>query len=88
MHEPDDWRLTNQLSYLKNASLTWRAYSPASPENDHDHCEFCFAKFMVGELPDTLAEGYCTADRYHWVCKTCFADFSEIFIWRLADAAA
>src|SRR3569832_1983919 len=34
---------------------------------DHDHCEFCHAKFAdVSE--GALTEGYTTADEARWVC--------------------
>jgi len=46
MREPNDWRLMNQERYLKGVTLSWRAYVPANPTNDHDHCEFCQAKFL------------------------------------------
>ena len=50
---------------------------------DHDHCEFCWAKFMVEDYPDVLHEGYSTLDEYRWVCKGCFEDFKESFQWRV-----
>jgi hypothetical protein len=85
MRAPNDWRLTNQERYLKEATLVWRSYVPASPENDHDHCEFCFAKFMQN-YPDTLREGYSTPDQYRWVCKQCFDDFADLFKWKVVSA--
>lgn len=85
MRESNDWRLTNQDSYLKGVTLIWRRYRPASEESDHDHCEFCWAKFMDADLPDTLQHGYSTEDRYRWVCKTCFDDFLDFFDWRVLD---
>ena len=87
MRELDDWRLTNQLSYLKGATLSLQPYAPASALNDHDHCEFCFAKFMTDESPDTITSGYATTDRYRWVCKTCFSDFADLFEWRAEGVA-
>lgn len=79
-----DWRLTNQEEYLKRVALVWRPYSPASPDNDHDHCEFCFAKFIMdGGEPDALREGYATPDKSRWVCKTCFNDFRDFFEWHV-----
>ena len=70
-----DWRLQGQERYLRGVVVCRRAYLPASPTNDHDHCEFCSAKFMVSSGPDTLTEGYCTVDRYRWICSRCFEDF-------------
>ncbi len=83
MREPNDWRLNNQESYLKGVVLTKRAYLPASVENDHDHCEFCGAKFMTVVLPDTLQLGYATDDGYRWVCVECLDDFSDMFEWEV-----
>ena len=82
---PDDWRRQGQESYLKGVTLVRRSYRryPRNPSWDHDHCEFCWAKFMVEDYPDVLHEGYATEDDYHWICETCFADFRDEFEWRL-----
>ena len=69
--EKDDWRLTNQEGYLREATLTWKRYHALHETWDHDHCEFCWAKFMDGDLfedarrfiaanPDVLTAGYAT----------------------------
>lgn len=81
----DDWRLTNQLSYMKGLALSWREYVAPSETWDHDHCEFCFQKFMPapgGE--DIETAGYTTEDEYRWVCGQCFEDFRDLFEWRVA----
>ena len=75
----DDWRLTNQASYLTGAVLTHRTWAG----DDHDHCEFCFAKFS--ERDGDLLEGWTTSDEYRWICPTCFEDFGERFGWRVED---
>ena len=88
MVDDSDWRLHGQEKYLKGASLvrrTYRAYAK-NPKWDHDHCDFCGAKFMVEDHPDVLHEGYATLDDYHWICETCFQDFRERFLWTLAVA--
>ena len=82
----DDWRLTNQMQYLHRASLQWRTYANANPANDHDHCEFCFAKFMTSPENHGLCEGYATADAYRWICKPCYDDFRTLFDWQLSDS--
>ncbi|MBW8469598.1 MAG: hypothetical protein K0M67_15140 [Thiobacillus sp.] len=87
MREPNDWRLTNQERYLKGVTLFKRSYEPASEENDHDHCEFCFAKFMTSALPETIQEGYATPDGHKWVCQNCFEDFVDLFKWEIAGEA-
>ena len=45
MRGVNDWRLQNQQRYLMRAHLVYREYEP-TPGNDHDHCEFCWAKFL------------------------------------------
>jgi len=83
MSSENDWREMGQERYLKGISLTWKKYT-ATPENeDHNHCEFCFKKFMeiVGE--DILTEGYASKDNKHWVCKQCFTDFKEEYKWKI-----
>jgi len=76
-----DWRLTGQEKYLRGVTLVWRRYSRYSPDWDHDHCAFCWAKFIEPPAEDCLREGYCTEDAYHWVCADCFADFRDRFEW-------
>lgn len=84
--DPADRRLQGQQRYLKGATLVRRAYRryAKNPYWDHDHCEFCSAKFTVEALPDTLQEGYATLDEYHWVCPTCFEDFKDLFAWTVS----
>jgi hypothetical protein len=80
-----DWRLTNQERYLNGVALIWRSYSPSNLNNDHDHCEFCGAKFMQSGADGSLAEGYSTQDGYRWTCKTCFDDFHARFGWSVIE---
>ena len=88
--ETPDWRLQGQDRYLTRARLVFRPYRRhgESPDWDHDHCEFCFAKFMVEDTPDVLHEGYCTPDERRWICPTCFRDFREQFMWELVEPPA
>ena len=88
MVDPNDWRLQGQERYLRGLELWHRPYRryPKKPSWDHDHCSFCWAKFMVEDVPDVLHEGYCTLDDYHWICGKCFDDFKELFGWRVAAA--
>lgn len=85
MVDENDWRLTGQEKYLKGVTLYWREYTRSSESRDHDHCEFCWAKFMVEDHPDVLHEGYTTEDEYRWICKKCFEDFKEILAWKIRD---
>ena len=85
MTDKADWRLQGQERYLKGATLIHRRYRryPKNPERDHDHCAFCWAKFMVEDHPGVLHIGYATTDDYHWICEGCFEDFKEMFGWQV-----
>lgn len=83
MTSEKDWRLTSQEKYLMGVSLVHRRYEPAAG-NDHDHCVFCWAKFMVKYSPEVLHEGYATSNRSHWICDRCFRDFRERFHWQVS----
>jgi hypothetical protein len=74
-----DWRLQNQESYLTGSTLFRRHWRQSRPHWDHDHCEFCGAKFSAAS--DDLQEGWTTEDEYRWICDTCFSDFRERFGW-------
>ena len=78
MVDKNDWRLTNQMNYLKQAKLIHKKYHSKSSSSDHDHCEFCWEKFENGKV-----EGYCTLDNYHWICDKCFDDFKDMFEWKI-----
>lgn len=79
----DDWRITNQDKYLKDAVLQWLSYASRTTMTDHDHCEFCMDKFSDNE--GDLDAGYCTLDCYYWICDECYKDFCGLFGWRLTD---
>lgn len=68
----------------------WEEVPPPHPW-DHDHCEFCGAKFMApgqSEDPEVLTNGYVTvgSDADQWICETCFADFKDEFKWTVRAA--
>lgn len=75
----NDWRLTNQEKYLMNVALKRKVYDG----KDHDHCEFCYDKF--GYNDDNLKLGYCTEDNYRWICEKCYADFKQMFNFRVDE---
>ena len=77
----NDWRLTNQDEYLLGIKLYKRKFFRFNETWDHDHCSFCWAKFMVEDVPDALHEGYATEDSSHWICVKCFEDFKNMFQW-------
>ena len=72
-----DWRIQNQESYLTGATLFRRRWQQTRPHWEHDHCEFCGAKFSA-EAGD-LSDGWSTEDESQWICDVCFADFRERF---------
>ena len=78
----DDWRRQGQEKYLFGASLCLKKYSDRKTRTDHDHCEFCSAKFS-DIIPGALTEGYTTRDDYRWICEQCFADFNNEFQFTL-----
>ena len=83
MINKDDWRLTGQEKFLKGATLQFKTYLKYRENWDHDHCEFCQAKFMEKENPNTLHKGYTTLDDYYWICPQCFDDFKVMFEWKV-----
>ncbi len=82
--EPDDWRLQGQEKYLFGAILSFKKYSDRKTTTDHDHCEFCWAKFS-DTIPGKLTEGYTTQDDYRWICNECFIDFKDKFKFLLTS---
>jgi len=86
MAEVEDWRLNGQERYLGRAVLHWAKWHRPRPAWDHDHCAFCWAKFMDEPHPDVFRAGYTTPDKYHWICSACFRDFRELFGWQVEDS--
>ena len=82
----DDWRLRGQDKYLTGISLRKSRYE-SDLSNDHDHCVFCGVKFMDAQGSDVQCEGYCSTDRYHWVCEECFHEFKLRFNFQLLNDA-
>jgi hypothetical protein len=87
---PDDWRRTSPGA-PKGTHFRWREYVAPRPDWDHDHCLFCWAKFVprseegkewLGRDSHTIYfDGYATVEPSEpgceWVCQRCFNDFSE-----------
>ena len=83
--DQSDWRLQGQEAYRQGVVLVkraWRRYAK-NPNWDHDHCEFCHAKFSLAD--GDLAAGYSTLDAYRWICTQCFDDFAGLFKWEVAS---
>jgi hypothetical protein len=55
----DDWRYHEQETYLLGVALRRKKYAERITKTDHDHCEFCGAKFSdsIEALlaPDTMS---------------------------------
>jgi hypothetical protein len=66
----DDWRRHGQEKYLFKRVFSHCDYHQYRPGWDHDHCEFCGAKFSVAS--EDLHHGYVTDDDYYWICEECF----------------
>ena len=78
-----DWRLMGQEEYLMNQNLMFTNYEPYSEIWNHEHCEFCTARFS--EYNGDLHKGYCTLDKQRWSCEDCFNDFHEKFNWTVVS---
>ena len=85
MAEQEDWRRQGQEMYLKGATLSFRKYTKHGENWDHDHCEFCGAKFMETGNDEILTEGYATDDNYRWICQQCFHDFKGEYEWTIEN---
>ena len=98
MPTDDDWRLNRQETYLQGATLVWKPYRIWSEAWEHDHCAFCWRKFVDSAAPvadrDALTFGFAAVgagpkgeDDYHWICETCANDFASRFRWTLVREA-
>ena len=72
-----DWREQGQEQYLSGLVFYKKKYKKYREGWDHDHCEFCWAKFCEEDISDCLHEGYATKDNYRWICEDCFKEFKE-----------
>jgi hypothetical protein len=70
--DANDWRRRGQEKHLRGARLAWRRYQAMSAQWEHEHCEFCWAKFLDANYspahrvllesdPEVLAGGYTEA---------------------------
>jgi hypothetical protein len=78
-NDENDWRFQGQDKYLMNIQLMFSKFD--NSVRDHDHCDFC--KETFSEMEEDLHEGYCTLDKYHWICEKCFKDFKDMFKWQV-----
>ncbi len=68
---------------LRGAELKWQAYKMPKPTWDHDHCEFCWEKFMEPGNSGTLHEGYYCESEETWICSTCFEEQKAEYQWKV-----
>ncbi len=91
MTDESDWRLLRGgEEYYSGLTLFRRRFCGRYP-GDHQHCDFCWAKFMderdppyPGDEHVIVHEGYSPEDNVCWVCDQCFADFHVRFSWTVA----
>ena len=76
----NDWRLTGQEQYLKGKYLKEQTQKELKNKDEtwHEHCEFC-----MDIISKSTVLCYCSEDEYRWVCPKCFADFKELFEWKI-----
>ena len=83
--DPDDWRRQGQERCLLGSKLIKHRYRAYRQGWDHDHCEFCWAKFSLE--PGDLNAGYSTEDGYRWLCPDCYEDFRGEFNWSVDESS-
>lgn len=89
MIEKDDWRLDPYPKELEGK--TFRLKKFVQSENlDHADCFFCWKTFFTDMVTNHYAlQGYVTYcaewDQEVWVCEECFADFRELFGWKVEE---
>ncbi len=73
----------NWIARLRGAQFKYQAYKMPKPTWDHDHCEFCWAKFMESGNTDALLEGYYCKSEDTWVCPKCYEEKNVEYQWEL-----
>ena len=56
MPAADDWRRMGQEQYLPGVTLTWKRYQALRADWEHEHCVFCFHKFLDPAYSPSHAE--------------------------------
>lgn len=92
--EPDHWGQGGQEEiFPPGTELELKSYRAPRSGWDHDHCIFCWAKFMDPTLsdesrraimddPEILTAGYTVEPGGgDWVCPNCFDEFAARFAW-------
>ncbi|MBI3210963.1 MAG: hypothetical protein HYZ37_18925 [Candidatus Solibacter usitatus] len=76
-----------------NQTFCLAAFDERRFDNDHAHCMACWQKIAepqrVQRHEPIEYDGYVTVHavsaQYHWVCKTCFAQFGERYGWQVSE---
>jgi len=58
--QENDWRRTGQEQYLKGLRLSWKRFQAYSGNWDHEHCEFCWRKFLDKDYAPWMREALAT----------------------------
>ena len=88
MNNNTDWRLgPDENRFLDKFEWQKKPWTQTRPHWDHDHCSFCGVEISASDEQGVLHEGYTTEDEYHWVCETCFVDFTPEMNWKMKKEA-
>lgn len=68
---------------MPGSTLSRQPWRPSDPQKDHDHCEFCRAKFAL--YPGCLREGFSTPDRTRRICSECCEEHRDAYQWNIDD---
>ena len=68
---------------LQGQTFVYRKFKARSI-NDHEHCLFCMA-CIAEEGSGDYTHGYAREDLEWWVCEQCFADFKDMFDFKLKE---
>jgi hypothetical protein len=84
----EDWRLTDQDTYLVGRPMRRATWWPIRDGWDHDHCAFCWAEISEDTTGHAdYNDGWVTDDdSQSWVCVECFEDFREQFTWTVVPS--
>jgi hypothetical protein len=69
--EDDEWRLDRGAhETLAGVSMCWARYVAPRRDWDHDHCEFCWQKFVDPTYPERFLVGDEAVNYREWLAST------------------
>jgi len=80
-----DWREQGQEAYLSKLCFVHSKYFIYRKGWDHDHCEYCGAKFCLDV--ECIESGYYAKKGYYWICPQCWNDFSNKHHLKLCETS-